>query len=53
MAELNGPAYERVEGASLEVIVEAITERQLKYLKLEHLPIPRVNVKFETLMSIL
>ena len=43
MAELNGPAYERVEGASLEVIVEAITERQLKYLKLEYLLIPRVN----------
>ena len=53
MAELNGPANERVEGESLEILMEAITERQLKYLKLEHLPIPRVNVKFETLMSIL
>ena len=45
MAELNGPAHERVEGESLEVVVEGITERQLKYLKLEYLPIPRVNVK--------
>ena len=41
MAELNGPAYERVE--SLEVIMEGITQRQLKYLKLEYLLIPRVN----------
>ena len=47
MAELNGPAYERVEGESLELIMEDITERQLKYLKLEYLPIPRVNVKNE------
>ena len=53
MAELNGPANERVEGEPLEILMEAITERQLKYLKLERLPIPRVNVKFETLMSIL
>ena len=46
MAELNGPAYERVEGESLEVIMKDITERQQKkYLKLEYLPIPRVNVK--------
>ena len=45
MAELNGPAYERVEGESLEILMEDITERQLKYLKLEYLPIPRVNVK--------
>ena len=45
MAELNGPAYQRV-GESLELIMEdIITERQLKYLKLEYLPIPRVNVK--------
>ena len=43
MAELNGPAYERVE--SLEVIMEGITQRQLKYLKLEYLPITRVNEK--------
>ena len=45
MAELNGPAHERVEGESLEIIMEDITERQLKYLKLEYLPIPRVDVK--------
>ena len=45
MAELNGPSYERVEGESLEIIMEDISERQLKYLKLEYLPIPRVNVK--------
>ena len=44
MAELNGPAYERV-GESLETIMEDITERQLKYLNLEYLPIPRVNAK--------
>ena len=44
MAELNGSAYERVEGQSL-IIIEDITERQLKYLKLEYLPIPRVNAK--------
>ena len=35
MGELNGPAYERVEGKSLEIIIEDITERKLKYLKLE------------------
>ena len=45
MAELNGPAYERVEGESLEIIMEDINERHLKYLKLEYLPIQRVNVK--------
>ena len=38
MAELNGPAYERVQGESLQII-EDITERQLKYLKLEYLTI--------------
>ena len=46
MAEFNGPAYERVDGESLEVIVEDITEHQLAYLRLEYLPIPKVNVNF-------
>ena len=53
MAELNGPVCERVEGESLEILMDDIAERQLKYLKLEYLPIPRVEAKIPNSMSIL
>ncbi|MEP3682182.1 MAG: hypothetical protein ABJM98_05430, partial [Ekhidna sp.] len=43
-AELNGPGYERVEGDSLSEMT-SITERQLKFLTSEYLPVPKVHFK--------
>ena len=44
-AELNGPEYTKVNGESLEAIMDTIVLRQKQFLKEEHLPIPRKYTK--------
>ena len=41
MKELDSPGYERVEGETLENIMEGVSKRQQEYLNSERLPTPR------------